>query len=72
MEQVNQLTQGEKVATINRTETGEYLVEYVHGELTVNAGFFTSQEVAEAKAQELFDSETISGELLVGDVPPIE
>ena len=38
----------------------------------VQAGYFSTQELADAKAAELLAAESISGEMLVGDVVSAE
>mgnify|MGYP003346404135 CR=1 FL=1 len=43
MEEVKQLMQDAKVATIFKADNGHYLVNFVDGpELAVNAGYFTA------------------------------
>lgn len=69
MEEVKQLTQDAKVATIFKADNGHYLVNFVDGELAVNAGYFYAEETAEAKCNELMNSGYVSADMLRGDVP---
>ena len=69
MELVDTLQSGEKSALIKKVSEGLYIVEYTNGELFVNAGYFSTHELAEDKVTELFNAESISGEMLAGDVP---
>lgn len=73
MNQVSQLVDGSKTVTVYEVEAGKFLVDYndtAAGEdgLFVQAGFYSTQELADAKAAELLAAESISGEMLVGDV----
>lgn len=70
MEEVNLLTLGEKQARIVKVAEDRFLVEFVGGELAVNAGMFSTQTLAEEKADELLQADHISGDDLVGDVAP--
>jgi hypothetical protein len=74
MNQVNQLTEGTKVVTVLEREDGTFLVDYLDpavGEegYFLQAGFFTTKEAADARAAELLVAESITGEMLLGDVP---
>jgi hypothetical protein len=73
MNQVSQLVEGTKTVTVFEVEANKFLVEYVDtgvGEsgYFLQAGYFTTSEVAGARAQELFVAESISGDMLVGDM----
>lgn len=77
MNQVSQLVDGSKTVTVFEVESGKFLVDYMNtaaGEEGhyVQAGYFTTQELADAKAAELLAAESISGEMLVGDVATVE
>lgn len=77
MNQVNQLTEGTKVITVFQMEDGTFLVDYLDpavGEAGyfLQAGFFTTKEAADAKAAELLTAVSITGEMLLGDVPVAE
>jgi hypothetical protein len=74
MNQVNQLTEGTKVVTVFEMQNGTFLVDYLDpavGEAGyfLQAGFFTTKEAADARAAELLVAESITGEMLLGDVP---
>ena len=69
MEEVKQLTQDAKVATIFKADNGHYLVNFVDGELAVNAGYFYTEDGATEKANELLNADHISADMLGGDVP---
>lgn len=45
-----------------------FLFVYIHNDLTVHSGLFSSIALAEAKITELMAAELISAELLVGDL----
>jgi cell division protein FtsN len=77
MNQVSQLVEDTKTVTVFEVEAGKYLVDYMNtaaGEegYFVQAGYFSTQELADAKAAELLAAESISGEMLVGDVVSAE
>jgi hypothetical protein len=74
MNQVNQLTEGTKVVTVLEREDGTFLVDYLDpavGEegYFLQTGFYATREAADAKAAELLVAESITGEMLLGDVP---
>lgn len=73
MNQVNQLVDGTKVVTVYEREEGNFLVDYVDpsvGEagFFLQAGYYSTRELADGKAAELLSAESISGEMLLGDV----
>jgi hypothetical protein len=62
-----------RTVTVFEMEDGHYLVEFVEpdvGEIGyfLQAGYYSTLEVATEKAQELLDAESISGEMLEGDI----
>lgn len=69
MEEVKDISTEGNTCKIYQDINGTYIVEYIHGELAVMAGAFSTQEAAEAKGIELMSADHISGEMLVGDVP---
>lgn len=76
-QEVSQLVEDTKTVTVFEVEAGKYLVDYMNtaaGEEGhfVQAGYFSTQELADAKAAELLAAESISGEMLVGDVVSAE
>lgn len=70
MEEVKQLTIDGKVATIYRTAHDYFLVSYHNGDLYLDAGYFTNDAVAEARALEMLNASEITHEMLAGDVEP--
>lgn len=75
MEQVAVYTNEEetRTATVFETVDGHYLVDFVEPDVGeegyfLQAGYYSTLEVATAKAQELLGAESISGEMLEGDV----
>jgi hypothetical protein len=75
MEQVAQYKNEEETRTTTVFETvdGHYLVEFVEPDVGeegyfLQAGHYSTLEVATEKAQELLGAESISGEMLEGDV----
>jgi outer membrane biosynthesis protein TonB len=67
--QINQITNGTKVATVFQNDDDTFLVEFTDGaELFLSAGHFSTSALADAKAQEMVDAEAYTGEMLVGDV----
>ena len=70
MVEIKHLTQDGKSATIYQVENGYFLVSFVDRDLFLDAGYFTTQEVAENKAVELFNAVGIWADMLVGDVAP--
>lgn len=70
MEEVNLLTLDGKTARIVKVAEDRFLVEFVGGELAVNAGMFSTQALAEEKGNALLNAEHISADDLAGDVVP--
>jgi len=71
MNQVNQFGDGvSKEANVYEMDGGLFLVEYSNTEVGhfLRAGFFSTKELADAKAVELLGAECITGEMLAGDV----
>jgi hypothetical protein len=73
MNQVSQLVDGTKTVTVFDVDGTKFLVEYADvgvGEqgYFLQAGYFSTVQAAETKAQELFSAQGISGEMLVGDM----
>lgn len=73
MNQVSQLAENTKTVTVFEVEANKFLVEYVDtgvGEAgySLLAGYYSTVEAAAAKAQELFGAESITGEMLLGDM----
>lgn len=73
MNQVSQLVEGSKTVTVYEVDANKFLVDYMNTEAGeeghfVQAGYYSTVEAAEAKAQELLVAESISGEMLLGDV----
>jgi hypothetical protein len=67
--QINQFVNGDKTSKIFQNEDGTYIVEFTDGvELFLNAGNFSTEALAEAKAQEMLAAESYNAEMLVGDV----
>jgi hypothetical protein len=62
-----------RTVTVFQIEGGQYLVEFVEPDVGeegyfLQAGYYSTLEVATEKAQELLVAESISGEMLVGDL----
>lgn len=75
MEQVSVYTNEAETRTVTVFETvdGHYLVDFVEPDVGedgyfLQTGHYTTLEVATEKAQELLGAESISGEMLEGDV----
>lgn len=71
MNQVSEFQQGDKVSRVFLLEDGNnHLVEYYDAAngLALRAGYYSTKEVADLKANELLSAESISGEMLVGNV----
>lgn len=73
MNQVSQLVEGSKTVTVYEVDANKFLVDYMNTEAGeeghfVQAGYYSTVEAAGAKAQELLVAESISGEMLLGDV----
>ena len=72
MTEVKDISTEGKTCKIYQDTNNTYVVEYINGELAVMAGAFSTLEKAEEKGNELMGSESISGEMLVGDVVTME
>ena len=62
-----------RTVTVFETENNQYLVDFIEPSVGeegyfLQAGYYSTLEVATAKAQELLGAESISGEMLEGDV----
>lgn len=68
MVEVKDISTEGKTCKIYEDINGTYIVEFVHGDLAVMAGAFSTEALAEAKGEELKGADHISGEMLVGDV----
>jgi hypothetical protein len=68
--QINQFMNGTKTVNIIQNDDNTYLVDFSYTDigLFLNAGMFSTQALAEAKAQEMLHAELYTAEMLVGDV----
>jgi len=62
-----------RTTTVFETEDGHFLVQFVEPDVGENGyilqtGHFSTLELAQAKAQEMLELESFSGETLEGDV----
>lgn len=69
MVEVKDISTEGKTCKIYQDVNGTYITEFVHNDLSVMAGAFSTEALAEAKGVELMGAEHISGEMLVGDIP---
>lgn len=68
MQEIKDISTEDKTCKIHEDVDGTYVVEFIHNDLAVMAGAFSTVEGAEAKGAELIGAAHISGEMLVGDV----
>ena len=68
MVEVKDISTEGRTCKIYEDINGTYIVEFVHGDLAVMAGAFSTEALAEAKGEELKGADHISGEMLVGDI----
>jgi hypothetical protein len=72
MTEVKDISTETKTCKIHENNNGQYIVEFIDGELNLLAGAFSTLDKAEESGNQLLLAECITKEMLVGDIVPTE